>query len=137
MTSYRVPRAAYDMVARDGLPRLVADELDPAVLHVLYLERDTVRSMLSTEWSGPLPDTPTPQQSADAASAREAAEAQDRADAATLRARVLSVAQGAVGQQLDTLTAVQVRALMAILLWQAGGLTRSGAVRPLSEWVRS
>lgn len=60
--------------------------------------------------------------------------ASDSADA-TLRNQVLTLAGSAVGVQIDQLTAAQVRALVAILLWKAGALTSTGAVKPLNQWV--
>jgi hypothetical protein len=71
-----------------------------------------------------------------AAAAQEAAEAQERADDTAARALVVQIAQTAVGTRFDQLTAQQVRALAAILLWREGALTATGQVRPLSEWVR-
>jgi hypothetical protein len=70
-----------------------------------------------------------------ASDAFDAAQAQRQADAAALRQKVLNVAQSAVGQGIDTLTAVQVRALMACLLFKAGALDKAGVVQPLSEWL--
>lgn len=58
------------------------------------------------------------------------------ADAAALRQRVRTVAQSAVGVQFDQLTAAQLRALLAILLWKQDALDSTGAVRPLADWVR-
>lgn len=52
------------------------------------------------------------------------------------RALVLQTAQTAVGIRYDQLTAAQVRALAAILFWQAGALKADGTVRPLAQWVR-
>lgn len=59
-----------------------------------------------------------------------------RVAAAQLRQQVRTTAQGAVGIRYDLLTAAQVRALVAILLWKEGALDNAGLVRPLSEWVR-
>ena len=54
----------------------------------------------------------------------------------TLREAIKTTAQSAVGVTYDQLTAAQVRALAAILLYKAGALDTNGTVRPLSEWVR-
>ena len=121
-----------DAVARDGLARQATDET--GAIHVLYLDGTRVRSMLAADWPPPLPTDPTPEQSAAAIAARAAAEQAERQSAIALRNRVLTVANTAVGVQLDALTPAQVRALMACLLWKAGGLTHTGAVRPLGEW---
>lgn len=52
------------------------------------------------------------------------------------KALVLPVAQSAVGTRFDLLTASQLRALAAILFWQAGALDSNGIVQPLAGWVR-
>jgi hypothetical protein len=52
------------------------------------------------------------------------------------RALVVATAQAAVGVRFDQLTAAQVRALAAILFWQAGALDGNGVVQPLAGWVR-
>lgn len=57
--------------------------------------------------------------------------------AAAACALVLQTAQTAVGVAYGSLTAAQVRALAAVLLWQGGALAADGAVRPLAAWVRS
>ena len=44
--------------------------------------------------------------------------------------------QSAVGKAYDALTAEQVRALFAKMLWEAGALNNDGTVKPLGEWVR-
>lgn len=52
-----------------------------------------------------------------------------------LRTAIVSTAQTAVGVTLNNLTAAQVKALLAILLYKAGGVNNDGTVRPLSQWV--
>lgn len=94
------------------------------------------------EWNLPDP-IPTPAQidqavlDYDAArlAEQQAKDAEETAQA-SLRATLISAAQSAVGVRFNELTAVQVRALFAILLYREGGLTRDGVVRPLAEWVR-
>jgi hypothetical protein len=61
-----------------------------------------------------------------------AAEAERKA----ARAAVLAAAQSAVGVPVTALTAGQVRALVAALLFKEGGLDGAGVVRPLAGWVR-
>ena len=56
-------------------------------------------------------------------------------DAAALRQQVVTIATSAVGMGVDLLTAVQVRALIACLLWKQNALDRSRIVRPLAEWL--
>lgn len=121
-------------VERDGLPRVAA--YDDGSRHVLYLDGATVRSMSDADWPPPLPAEPTAEQIAAAIAAREAARQQAAQDALALRQRVIMLAQSAVGVQIDALTAAQVRALIALLLWQAGAIDRAGMVKPLGEWVR-
>jgi hypothetical protein len=65
----------------------------------------------------------------------QAAQAQGTTDAAALRARVVSLAQSAVGVQVDQLTAVQIRALVALLLYKQGAIDKTGAVLPLAGWL--
>lgn len=79
---------------------------------------------------------PTEQEIADATTAYDAAETTRQQEAATLKQQVLTLAQSAVGVRIDQLTAAQVRALQAILLWKEGALDKDGVVRPLAEWVR-
>lgn len=52
-----------------------------------------------------------------------------------LRNQILSVASSSVGVALNDLTATQVKSLLAIMLWKAGAVNKSGQVRPLAEWV--
>lgn len=54
-----------------------------------------------------------------------------------LKSRIRTLAQSAVGVQIDALTNVQVRALVAILLWKAGAVDNTGTIRPLKDWVRN
>ena len=57
-------------------------------------------------------------------------------DRETLRSQVLTTAQTTVGLAIGSLTAVQVRSLLAILLHKEGALDKDGRIRPLGEWVR-
>lgn len=65
-----------------------------------------------------------------------AAQQQTATDSAGLRSRVVQAAQSAIGVRVDDLLAGQVRALLAIVLWQAGALDKDGKVKPLGDWVR-
>lgn len=59
------------------------------------------------------------------------------AQAATARSTILATAQTAVGVQLTALTAAQVRALLACMLYASGGVDPATlTVKPLSEWVK-
>lgn len=128
----RLSKETADLVALDGLPRQATDET--GAIHVLYLD-GAVRSMLASDWLPPLPTDPTAQQIAAAIAARQAAETQARADAVALRTQVVATAQTAVGVSLNALTAPQVRSLVALLLWKAGGVRNDGTVRALVEWL--
>jgi hypothetical protein len=128
----KLPQATADLVAQDGLPRLAT--ADDATQHVLFFD-GAVRSMLASDWPPPLPTDPTPQQIAAAIVARQAAAQQAITDAAALRAQIIALAQSAVGVSLSALTAPQVRALTALLLWKAGGVKADATVRPLAEWL--
>ena len=58
-------------------------------------------------------------------------------EATTLRQTILTNAQSAVGKTLDTLTAGERNALLALLLYKAGGVDpQTGMVNPLQDWVR-
>lgn len=72
-----------------------------------------------------------------AAAAEQQAKQQAAQQAAAARALVVQTAQTAVGVAYGSLTAAQVRALMAVMLWQSGALAADGTVRPLAAWVRS
>lgn len=131
-------------VERDGLSRVARyrteydDGTQGETQHVLYRDGALVRSMLAADWlaqRGPLPTDPTQTEIDAALAAQEAARVQAAADTAALRQRVLGLAGSAVGIQIDALTAGQVRALVALLLWKAGALDRNGAVRPLADWL--
>jgi len=128
-----LPQNIADAIKRDGLPRQAT--ADDGSQHVLFLENETVRSMLVADWPPPLPTDPTPEQIAAAIAARDAAEQQRRLDAVALRQRVLTVANGAVGKSIETLTAGEVRALVACLLYRASALDAAGIVQPLAEWL--
>jgi hypothetical protein len=57
-----------DAVALDGLPRqAIADD---GSKHVLFLDSETVRSLLAADWPPPLPSDPTPAEIAAAIAAR-------------------------------------------------------------------
>lgn len=129
-----LPQSEVDLVTRDGLPRVVT--ADDGSQHVVYLDGDVVRSVLASDWAGPLPTPPTQAEIDAAIAAREAQKRQEKEDAAALRQRVRNVAGSAVGQSFDTLTAAQVRSLLAVLLHRAGALDKSGVVRPLDEWAK-
>jgi hypothetical protein len=80
----------------------------------------------------------TPQEEQAVLAERAAAaisEANERTAANTLKNNIISIAAGAEGKVLTALTATEVRALMAILLYKAGGVDSANKVKPLSQWV--
>lgn len=128
MPSLRVPDGAREAVKATGDPLTVdAIEYDDANQPqptgrtervTLFLDGDIVRS--ASEAEAPL---------------ILAAAIQARQEAQALRQRVITVANSAVGIQLDALNATQVRALLACLLHKAGAIDKAGAIRPLGEWL--
>lgn len=77
---------------------------------------------------------PTPAQLVAASNAYDAAQAQAASEAGALRSQVVTQANSAVGIVITALTAAQVRALLAVLLWRGGALDKDGKVRPLGQW---
>lgn len=108
-----------DLVAQDGQPRQAT--ADDGSEHMLFRDGLFVRSCVLANWP--------------AEQVILAAHEQERLDAAALRQRILTAAQSAVGVQLDQLTAVQIRALLAIVLFKAGAVGTSGVVQPLNTWT--
>lgn len=49
---------------------------------------------------------------------------------------VRTAAQSAVGVVYTDLTTAQLRALLAVLIFESGGIDANGAVRPLGQWVK-
>lgn len=70
---------------------------------------------------------------------RESLVAADRARQATadaFRGQITTLAQSAVGVRLQDLTPAQIKALMAILLYESGGVDPSTLqVLPLGQWA--
>lgn len=65
-----------------------------------------------------------------------AAEASAIVAATAFRGQIVTLAQSAVGVRLQDLTPAQIKALMACLLYKAGGVDPSTLqVRPLGQWV--
>ena len=85
-------------------------------------------------WNLPQPQ-PTEAELAAAETAYNTAAAMRQAEATALCQQVVTLAQSAMGQPVNALTAAQVRALVALLLWKAEAMTNQGTVRPLGEWL--
>jgi hypothetical protein len=99
-----------------------------------YELRDDGAGAFIARWNLPNPQ-PTPAELIAASDAYDLAKAQADADAGALRTQIVGVAQSAAGVLITNLSAVQVRALLAVLLWKAGALDKTGAVKGLSEWA--
>lgn len=123
-----------DLVALDGLPRVVLD--DEGTQHVLYLPDGAPlpHSMLASDWPPPLPTEPTPEESAAAIQAREAKQKEAHDKAALKRQRMIDLAESAVGEGIDRLSAKQLGAILALLHPEI--VDDALAVRPLEEWTR-
>lgn len=100
-----------------------------------YEVRDGESGAYIAAWNLQVPQ-PTPVELQTASDAYDVAKAQTDADTAALRTRVRTLAQSAVGVQIDALSGLQVRALLVILLRKDDAIDRAGAIRPLAEWVR-
>lgn len=138
-TSYRLDKAIADAVERDGLPRQALDQLGSGTNHVLFRNSaGLAQSMPAADWiaqHGALPAAPTQAEIDAALLARQQAAQQTASDAAALRQQIITLAQSAVGMRVDQLTALQVRALFAIVLWQEGALAPDMTIRPLAQWA--
>lgn len=138
--SYRLLDDVTDQVRTDGLPRVVraVDQDGADSRHVVYREGEKALSMLAADWldsRGDLPTSPTEEEIQAAIDAQLAERMRAHADAIALRQRVMDMAADAVGQQVDALTAPQVRSLLVLLLWKAGALDTAGAPRPPDDWL--
>jgi len=60
--------------------------------------------------------------------------ATDTSRAAVL-GKIRTLAQSTVGVALADLTQAQLKALVAVLLWESGAVDLDGRIRPLREWV--
>jgi hypothetical protein len=83
---------------------------------------------------GPGEEVAYDEQAGTFAARARALSAAEQADASA-RALVIQAATSAVGVNITALTAGQVRALLAILLYQRGALDGNGVVQPLAQWA--
>ncbi len=61
----------------------------------------------------------------------------EQAAAVTAKNNILALAQSAVGVQLSALTAAQVKALTAYMLYAIGGVDlKTLTVKPLADWLK-
>lgn len=108
---------------------LTIHSINPAAAYRLNADHTTIE-----EWRGPGPQ-PTQVQLDTAWDAIQAEQTTASNQANTLRTQVLTLAGSSVGTAINQLTANQVRALVALLLWKNGALTATGTVKPLDEWA--
>lgn len=59
----------------------------------------------------------------------------EQTTATDLRAAIKAVIQTAVGKSWDELTNIELRALLAVTIYNQGGLDSSGIVQPLNQWL--
>lgn len=130
--SIKFPKEVFDQVAADHQPQTVEaevyaviDRVEASLLrterHVVFWDGGKVRSVLEKDWS--------------AEQASLTAKEQKKQQGRQTRAAILATAQNAVGKAVGSLNANQREALLALLLWKAGGLNSDGTVKGLDEWV--
>lgn len=88
----------------------------------------------SYEWRG-TGDVPSDQTITDAWTAYNTAQTAAATSATAARTAAVNIAGSAVGVAIGSLTAAQVRALVACLLWKNGALNSDGTVKPLASWL--
>jgi hypothetical protein len=79
---------------------------------------------------------PTPEEQATIDAVLAAHDPQGLTEAEELREAIKDLAQSAVGELLVDLTAAQIKALLACLLWKAGGVEDTMQVAPLGDWLK-
>lgn len=137
MPSYVLDNKVHEAVAMDGLPRITTDLGGTNTKHVVFLnDREFVESMLLSDWNKLPPKDPTDKEISDAITAKQMRLQKDSNDRIALRQYVISTAQGVVGVPFDQLSALQLRAVVGLLLHRIGALDTTGSIRPLDEWVK-
>lgn len=58
----------------------------------------------------------------------------EEGDRKRLQSSVRGSAQSAVGKRVSQLNDIEVREMLAILIWESGGLTDDETIKPLEEW---
>lgn len=56
-------------------------------------------------------------------------------EADQLRETVVAIAQSAAGVPINDLTTVQIKALLAVVIWRVGGIAPDMTIRPLNDWT--
>lgn len=137
----------FDDISEVNIRRVLADKVLPALANKPLIVRfrfnaPTGNSMADVEWvSDPsAPSTrPTDAEVLTAANELENDEIEEQNNRNTTVQQVQNIAQSAVGVRIQDLTATQLQALLAILLWKERALeVENGTdviVRPLNEWV--
>lgn len=112
--------------------RLVLSRLRPGAAYGWLGDGDTGHNLSVVEWRDSGSTLPTEAECI----AEWGVYQTEQGDAATLRQTILTNAQSAVGKTLDTLTIAERNALIALLLYKAGGVNpRTGVVQPLNTWL--
>lgn len=109
-------------------------DADPLHDYILRDDGDGKGPYIS-EWQLSQPK-PTSEQIVSAIAAFDNQQSQRGQEAQRLRQQVVTTAQSVVGFAVGSLSAAQVRALLAVLLHKEGALDKDGKVRPLVEWVK-
>lgn len=98
------------------------------------VREDTDEGPRIAEWRLPDPK-PTIAQLAAAERAATTARTSEQAARKATRDRIKTAATSAVGKAIETLTANERNAILAVLLYKLDVLDSQGKVRPLDEWA--
>ena len=90
---------------------------------------------ITLEFSEALPENETTDLATYFGSEHDMPTVDERTAASALRESVKTIAQSTVGVTLNDLTVLQIKSLVAVLLWQAGGISSDMKVNPLKDWV--
>ena len=110
---------------------LAIEETRPGALYRLNKSVQPDQEII--EWRGP-GDEPTQQELENAWQIYSEREAAEQAASDKLKSNIVTIAQSAVGVALNDLTQGQTRALLAVMLWKAGGVAPDMTVKPLKDW---
>lgn len=114
--------------------RLVISRLRPGLEYHYRVGRDTGYTLSEAigDIRTPDGDLPTEQECIDEQNVYDS----EVIDTATARANLKAIAQGTVGVTYTDLTVDQLKALLAVLILESGGLADDLTIRPLNLWVR-
>lgn len=115
-------------------PELV-QAIQSLIPSVVYPQDFTVDANGIAKWNSTDTAQPTAAQVQIAYDSVVANQTNAKTQLSTARTLVLTTAKSAEGANITALTANQVRALVAVVLYKAGAIDGLGNVRPLSDWV--